>query len=139
MQPSRLKSTACVQTPEIEFLPGAYIQPNTAPKFTIFNTSIGHGKHLSNLIKIYINNTKYNRYNDNFNLKLAIIHDIYLKADVLFKAKIKAFFTIIKGLAINYYYFNISIIAIPLNFDQICNFIQNYIRGAQYKQIIFLK
>lgn len=130
MQPSRYKSTACVQAPEIGFLLGAYIQPNTAPTFTIFNTSIGHGKHLSNLIKIYINNIKYNCCNDNFNLKLAIVHDIYSKADILFKAKIKTFFTIIKSLALDYYYFNISIIAILLNFDQICNFIQNYIRGA---------
>ena len=102
-------------------------------------TSIGYGRKLSNLAKIYINNAKHIGCNNSFTFKLAIFDDICSKADVLPETKIKVFLIILKGLVLNYYYSNISISAITLNFDQVCNSIKNYFEGVEYKQSIFLK
>ena len=105
----------------------------------MLNTSTGHGRELSNLAKIYINDAKYSGCNDSFIFKMAIFHHIYLRADVLPEAKMKAFPTILKGLALDYYYSIISISAVAMNFNQICNSIRNYFEGAEYKQNVLSK
>ena len=105
----------------------------------MLNISTGYGKELLNLAKIFSNNAKYNGHNNSFTFQLAIFHNICLRADVLPKAKIKAFLTMFKSLALNYYYSNISISTIAMNFNQVCNFIKNYFKEAKYKQSIFLK
>lgn len=101
------------------------------------NTSIGHDKELLNLAKMYTNDAKCSNHNDRFTFKLAIFHVIYSRADVPPKIKMKVFPTMVKGLALNYYYSNISTSTIALNFDQIYNSIKNYFEGAEYKQSIF--
>lgn len=83
----------------------------------MLNTSIGHGRELSNLVKIYTNDRKYSGCNDNFIFKLAIFHDICSRADILPEAKMKTFPTILKGLALDYHFSNISTSIIALNFD----------------------
>lgn len=45
----------------------------------------------------------------------------------------------LKGLALDYYYSNISTISIIINFNEVCNSIRNYFEGAEYKQSIFSK
>ena len=105
----------------------------------IVTTIIGHSRELLNLAKIYVNNAKYYSYNDSFIFKLTIFHDVCLKADILPKVKIKIFLTIFKSLAPDYYYSNISISTITMNFDQVCNFIKNYFEEDKYKQNVFLK
>ena len=45
----------------------------------------------------------------------------------------------LKGLALDYYYSNISTSAVALNFGQVCNSIRNYFEKAKYKQNILLK
>ena len=87
----------------------------------MLNTNIGHNRELSNLAKIYTNDAKYSDRNNSFIFKLAIFHDICLRADVPLKTKIKTFLTMLKGLALDYYYSNISISAVPMNFHQVCN------------------
>lgn len=87
------------------------------PLAAMVTTSISHSKNLSNLVKIYTNNGKYYSYNDSFTFKLAIFYDISSRADILSKAKMKAFLTIFKSLAIDYCYSNITISAIAINFD----------------------
>lgn len=74
---------------------------------TITNTS--YSRKLLNLAKIYIIKTKYSNQNNSFMFKLAIFYDIFAKANILSKTKMKAFPTILKGLALDYYYLNISI------------------------------
>lgn len=111
-----------------------YIQPPSI-KFLFTITiiiTISYSKELLNLIKTYINKEKYNGYNNSFIFKLAIFHNIYLKANFLLKAKMKAFSTIFKSLALNYYYSNVSTNS-AINFDQVCNFIRNYFENAKYK------
>lgn len=54
------------------------------------------------------------------------------------KQKLKAISTIIKSFILNYYNSNININIIIVNFNQIYNFIQNYFKGVEYKQTVFL-
>ena len=118
----------------------AHIQPpNTGllPAITV-TTTIGHGRKLSNLAKIYTNKAKYSGRNDSFTFKLAIFHDICSRANVPPEAKIKAFSTMLKGLALDYYYSNISTSG-TMNFDQVCNSIRNYFERAEYKQSVLSK
>ena len=42
-----------------------------------------YGKELANLAKLYIDESKYNGENDNFDFKLTIFTDLYQKADIL--------------------------------------------------------
>ena len=145
MQPSRPISAAYIQPLGIEPLQAAYAPLGigfTSATYTIptiLMTSLGHGRELSNLAKIYTNNKKYSDRNDSFIFKLAIFHNICLRADVLPETKMKAFPTMLKGLVLDYYYSNISIYAIVINFDQVCNSIKNYFEGVKYKQSVLLK
>ncbi len=100
----------------------------------MITTSTGHQRKLSNLAKIYTDDAKYSGRNNSFTFKLAIFHDICSRADVPPETKMKAFPTMLKGLALDYYYSNISTITIAMNFDQVCNSIRNYFEGAEYKQ-----
>ena len=100
---------------------------------------MGQSKKLSNLAKIYTNDAKYSGRNNSFTFKLTIFHNICSRADIPLKAKMKAFPIMLKSLALNYYYSNISVSIVTINFDQVCNFIRNYFKGAEYKQSVFLK
>lgn len=53
-------------------------------------------------------------------------------------AKIKAFPTILKVLALDYYYSNINISS-AISFDQIFNSTRNYFESGNYKQSIISK
>ncbi len=128
-QPSNTEPIYTIQNP----------LPTISPLAAMITTSTGHGRELSNLAKIYTNNAKYSGRNNSFTFKLAIFHDIYSRADVLPEAKMKAFPTMLKGLALNYYYSNISTSAIAMNFDRVCNSIRNYFEGAKYKQSVLSK
>ena len=64
---------------------------------------------LSIIIKIYTKESKYRGDRDSFNFKLAIFHNIYRHANVLYKAKAKAFPIILKGLVFDFYYLNNTI------------------------------
>lgn len=97
----------------------------------LINTS--YSKKLSNLVKIYIKGAKYNNRNNSFIFKLKIFHDIYLSVYVSYKTKIKIYFTMLKSLIYDYYYKNISINGIVMNFDKFYFFIKNYFKKAKYK------
>lgn len=85
----------------------------------ITTTRTGYKRNLSNLAKIYIDNAKYSGRNDNFTFKLAVFYDICLRANITSKVKMKVFLTMLKGLALNYYYSNISTNTVVTNFDQV--------------------
>lgn len=106
------------------------------PRFAVnlpLVTNIGYSRELTNLAKIYTENIKYSDHNNSFTFKLGIFDDIYSKADILFKAKMKAFFIMLKGLTLDYYYLNINSCIVTINFDQICHSIKNYFEKAEYK------
>ena len=95
----------------------------------------GFGKELANLAKLYTEESKYSGEDDNFDFKLTIFHDLCDRADVPPKAKTKAFPTMLRGLALDHYYSNTSIRStLTLPFEDLCNLIRQYFKGAEYKR-----
>ena len=72
-------------------------------------TSKGYRRELSIIIKIYTEESKYKSNRDSFNFKLVIFYNIYRCANILYKAKAKAFPIILKGLVLNFFYLNNTI------------------------------
>ena len=72
-------------------------------------TSKGYRQELSIIIKMYIKESKYRSNRDSFNFKLTIFYNIYRHADILYKAKAKAFPMMLKGLVLNFFYLNNTI------------------------------
>ena len=99
-------------------------------------TSKGYRQELSIIIKIYTEESKYRENRDSFNFKLAIFHNIYRRANIPHKAKAKAFFIMLKGLVLNFYYLNNTIN--KLSFQDICSAIQTYFKGLEYKRGILV-
>lgn len=139
MQTSGFISTIYIEPLSIGFLLAAYILLDKRSIFATYTTSAmlnistDYNKKLLNLAKIYINYTKYSGHINKFILKLAIFHNICLRVDILLKAKIKTFPNMFKSLALDYYYLNINISAVNINFDQVYNSIKNYFKKAEYK------
>ncbi len=97
----------------------------------------GHGKELANLARLYTDDMKYSGENDNFDFKLTVFHDLCNRADIPDCIKAKAFPTMLRGLALDFYYANI--VNKHLNFDGTCNAITNYFEGPEYKRSILAK
>jgi hypothetical protein len=98
----------------------------------------GHEKELANLAKLYTNEAKYSDENDSFSFKLTIFHDMCDRADVLQSAKLKAFSTMLKDLALDYYYSNMSTDTLII-FDEVCFSMRNYFEDVEYKRDILFK
>ena len=81
--------------------------------------SKGYRQELSIIIKIYTEESKYGGNRDSFNFKLAIFYNIYGRANILYKAKVKAFPIMLKGLVLDFYYLNNAIN--KLFFQDICS------------------
>ena len=81
--------------------------------------SKGYGQELSIIIKIYIEESKYGSNKDSFNFKLVIFYNIYRRVNILYKAKVKAFPIMLKGLVLNFFYLNNTIN--KSSFQDICN------------------
>ena len=111
--------------------------PTTGPASTTPITT-GHGRELSNLAKMYTDETKYSGENDSFAFKLTIFHDICARADVPQEAKLKVFPTMLKGLALDYYYSNVSISG-PMTFDEVCWAMKSYFEGTEYRRSVLSK
>ena len=99
-------------------------------------TSKGYRQELSIIIKIYTEESKYGGNKNSFNFKLTIFHDICGRADILYKAKAKAFPTMLKGLALNFFYLNNTIN--KSSFQDICSTVQTYFEGLEYKRGILV-
>lgn len=99
-------------------------------------TVVGYGRELSNLAKLYTDEAKYSGEDDSFTFKLAIFHDICAQANIPHEAKLKAFPTMLKGLALDYYYSNISISGNVIAFDEACYLTRAYFEGAEYKRSV---
>ena len=68
---------------------------------------------------MYTEESKYRGNKDSFNFKLTIFYNIYRCANILYKAKVKAFPIMLKGLALNFFYLNNTIN--KLSFQDICS------------------
>jgi hypothetical protein len=113
---------------------------NPSSPIAPIRTESGHEKELANLAKLYTNEAKYSGENDSFSFKLTIFHDMCDRADVPQSAKLKAFSTVLKDLALDYYYFNMFTITITvITFDEVCFSMRNYFEGAEYRRSILFK
>ena len=88
---------------------------------------------------MYSDEAKYNDENDSWNFKLIIFHDMCVKAEVSETAKLITFSIMLKNLALNYYYSNVSTQKLALNFVQTCVLISVYFEGAEYKRKMLTK
>jgi negative regulator of genetic competence, sporulation and motility len=91
------------------------------------------------LTKLYTNETKYSEDNDNFSFKLIMFNDMCDRIDVSSEAKLKALLTMLKKLALNYYYSNVINNKASLTFDDVCVSIMSYFEDAEYKRSILNK
>lgn len=92
-----------------------------------------------NMAKIYTEEAKYSGEDDSFDFKLSTFHDIYSKADVPAEAKIKTFPTMLKGLALDYYYAKIIVNGRPSNLELICAGIRSYFEKAEHRRSVLSK
>ncbi|KAI6245561.1 hypothetical protein HI914_06745 [Erysiphe necator] len=98
------------------------------------NHLIDIGRQSGNLSKIYNDDMKYSGENDNFACKLMIFSDNCNRAGIAPENFTKVFPTMLKGLAFDFYYANIS--SIPKTFDDVCKLFQDYFEGEEYKRVL---
>jgi hypothetical protein len=92
---------------------------------------------LANLTKLYTDKSKYSSENDNFNFKLTIFIDFCQKANILKQEFSQAYSTILRGLALDYYYTNLKSNPFSVSFDKLYEATRNYFKGSEYKRDIF--
>jgi hypothetical protein len=86
--------------------------------------------------KIYTEEQKYDGVNGSFDLKLAIFLDICQRVDLPASCLLRAFPTMLKGLALDHFYNNqLS----RLTYKEACNSIQNFFEGLRYQRRNFDK
>jgi hypothetical protein len=94
----------------------------------------GFGKELTNLAKMYTEDNKYSGEDDNFDFKFTIFYDLCSRADVPQEAKVKAYPTMLRGLALDHYYTNLKNVTMTLSFNQICDATRHYFEGPEYRR-----
>ena len=102
-------------------MPPLNISQNMPLNMPIWNkpTSKSYRQKLNIIIKIYTEESKYKGNKNSFNFKLVIFYNICGYINILYKAKAKAFPTILKGLVLNFFYLNNTIN--KSSFQDICS------------------
>ncbi len=100
-----------------------------------------YDRELINLTKLYTDKAKYSEKNDNFSFKLIMFNDMCDRVDVSSETKLKAFLIMLKELALNYYYDNMTSKNKnhSITFDDVCVSIMSYFKDAEYKRSILNK
>jgi hypothetical protein len=93
-------NTATLATPE----PSRHLTPANPRDFS---------KELTNLAKIFTDESKYTRQDNNFDFKLVIFHDLCSRASVPEETKVKAYPTMLSHLALDHYYTNLETLLGP--------------------------
>ena len=113
-------------------LPLQAIIPATTIYVTIIPTStLGYGKELVNIAKLYIDDQKHSNISRNFNFKLIIFYNICNRVDILPDAYLKALPLILIGLALNYYYNGKLAILI---FNKACQQLYSFFKGLKLER-----
>jgi hypothetical protein len=95
-----------------------------------------YGRELANLVKLYINKSKYSGNNDNFNFKLTIFTDLCQKANIPKQEFCQAYSTMLRGLALDHYYTNLKANPLSVSFKKLCKSTYNYFKGPEYRHNI---
>lgn len=110
----------------------------SADDFQPLMAAQSYGRQLANLTKMYTDESRYSGEEDNFDFKLTMFRDLCDRADVPNDAMAKAFPTMLRGLALDYYYSNLSA-SKHLPFDDVCNAVRDYFEGAEYRRSTLTK
>src|SRR5579871_3421188 len=92
----------------------------------------GLGREVANLAKLYTEEHKYSGENDNFEYKLNIFNNACKRADIPAEGKADAFPTMLKGLALDFYFSTLD--NRNLNFDQMCEAMIVHFEGEEYQR-----
>ena len=95
-------------------------------------------RELTNLAKMYTDESKYSDQNDSLIYKLVIFHDICSRVDLSHAARIKAFSMMLKKSVLNYYYSNISIDD-SLTFDEVIYRMRANFEDVEFRRSILQK
>jgi hypothetical protein len=107
---------------------------------SIKTSNTDYDRELVNLTKLYSDDAKYSEKNNNFSFKLIMFNDMCDRADVSSETKLKAFSTMLKELALDYYYSNVtSSKNTSFTFDDVCVSMMSYFEDAEYKKDILNK
>jgi hypothetical protein len=114
-------------------------QPLTQP-LTQPSTQEGRlQNNLINLSKLYTDEQKYSGDLDNFKFKYSILLDLYKHAEVLKDTYLKAFPTMLKGAALNYYYTNCKSNPYIISLSDLCDNIKQHFKGAEHERNVLTK
>jgi hypothetical protein len=91
------------------------------------------------LSKIYTDEQKYSGDLDNFDFKYSIFLDLCEHIEVPKDAYLKAFPTMLKGAALNYYYTNYKSNPYVTSLLDLCNNIKQHFKGAEHECNILTK
>ena len=62
-----------------------------------------------------------------------------VRVEVFETVKLMTFSIMFKDFALNYYYFNVTVLKSALNFVQVCISINSYFENTEYKQNVMIK
>jgi hypothetical protein len=122
-------------TTTIPALPAAVTTIIPVPPST--TTITGHGRELGNLAKMYQDKMKYGGAMDSFSHKLTVFHDLCGKADVPRDIYTKAFSTMLREDALDYYYDNVN--DRGFSFEIMCDMIRSHFETEEHKQGMMTK
>jgi hypothetical protein len=91
------------------------------------------GREITNLTKFYTDEVKYSGEQDNFDFKFEIFQNYCLRAGVPKQAYIIAIPTMLRGLALKYYFTHLKDFNL---LENVCTGIKSYFEGDEYKRDI---
>ena len=107
----------------------------TAPPINVTAT-VNYSRDLATLAKMYTEESKYSKEDDNFDHKLIIFNNLCNRVGIPQEAKIKGFPIMLRGITLNFYYKNK---ATYTTFNSICNAIYSPFKGPEYKRKVLIK
>ena len=81
---------------------------------------------------MYIEEQKYGGLNESLDFKLTIFYDIYNRIDVPPEAYLKAFPTMLKGMALEHFYNTKAAQIYDFNFEKVCIHVRNFFEGPGF-------
>ena len=93
----------------------------------------GYAKEIANLAKLYTEEMKYEKKNDNFGHKLTFFHHFCSKADLPHEVRFKALSFMLKGFALDYYLANVNMLK-NVTLDQTCTFISTHFENPDNRR-----
>ena len=88
-----------------------------APSIKV-TAAVNYSRDLVTLVKMYMEEIKYSKKDNNFNCKLIIFNNLYNRVSILQEVKIKDFLIMLYNITLNFYYKNKVTYT---TFNNICN------------------